>query len=85
MCAFDFNFLNSYLVPLKQFLYFLVAPTLIFEPFYPRTKRINWGYLVSLAIQTISTTFVVYLVSMFSHFDPLFLFSLRAQRLCHFV
>ena len=32
-------------VTIKDFLYFLFAPTLVYEPRYPRTKAIRWKYV----------------------------------------
>ena len=32
-------------VTLKDFAYFLAVPTLVYEPRYPRTRRVRWHYV----------------------------------------
>lgn len=38
-------------VTLRDFCFFLAAPTLVYEPKYPRTTRIRWSYVLTKASQ----------------------------------
>jgi len=49
-------------MPWMHFLYFLIAPTLIYELSYPKVKKINWLYFIGLAVQAWSCFFVIYLI-----------------------
>lgn len=47
---------------LKQFVFFLVAPTLIYEAEYPRTPKIRWTHFANLSAQAFAACFVMYVI-----------------------
>ena len=42
----------------SNFLYFLFAPTLIYRDSYPRTKHINWNFVICRLLEAISMVFI---------------------------
>jgi hypothetical protein len=49
-------------VGLKEYLYFLMAPTLIYETEYPRTTAIRWKHFLLLSLQAFASCFVMYVI-----------------------
>eukprot|EP01122_Echinamoeba_exundans_P010906 TRINITY_DN4188_c0_g3_i1.p1 TRINITY_DN4188_c0_g3~~TRINITY_DN4188_c0_g3_i1.p1 ORF type:complete len:466 (-),score=44.19 TRINITY_DN4188_c0_g3_i1:89-1411(-) len=47
---------------LKEYLYFLMAPTLIYETEYPRTTAIRWKHFLLLSLQAFASCFVMYVI-----------------------
>ncbi|EFA80377.1 membrane bound O-acyl transferase family protein [Heterostelium album PN500] len=57
-------------VSLKHFSFFLVAPTLVYEPYFPRTPSIRWTYVLKETLAFIGTFTVFYL--MLCYCNPLY-------------
>ncbi|XP_044734056.1 sterol O-acyltransferase 1-like [Chrysoperla carnea] len=50
---------NQILPGFSKYLYFLFAPTLIYQDSYPRTKEIRWGFLLWNVFETIMVLFLL--------------------------
>ncbi|KAL0491079.1 diacylglycerol O-acyltransferase [Acrasis kona] len=60
---------HSTLVTLNEFTYFMVAPTMCFFRYYPRTDSIRVGYLVKQALSIIACLSIMYVMCM-QFLDP---------------
>jgi hypothetical protein len=49
-------------VSMRDYLYFLAVPTLVYEPKYPRTTRRRWGYIAKKAAEMLGCCAVMYFV-----------------------
>jgi diacylglycerol O-acyltransferase-1 len=67
----DEHVTHATIVSTKEFLYFLVAPTMCFFRFYPRTERIRVSYLLKQAAQMTFCFSVMYIMCM-QYLDPVF-------------
>lgn len=47
---------------LMAFIYFIVAPTLVYRPVYPRTVRIRWSYLADRTMGIVAMIVMLYLL-----------------------
>jgi len=53
----------------SDYFMYLLHPTLIYAPSYPRTKRINWGYIVRQSLLCLGAFLVLYVLST-EHIGP---------------
>jgi len=63
------NPLPSDIVHMREYLYFMFAPTLCFFRSYPRTKRIRLGYALKECMLFLGSIFMVYIIVM-QYIDP---------------
>ena len=56
------SFLSEYVVNIWTFSYFLFAPTLTYEPSYPRTERINWKNVAEYLVMFLLTALTTYIM-----------------------
>lgn len=50
-------------ISVSNLCYFWWAPTLVYQPVYPRTERIRWGFVAKRAAEAIVLTVVIWLAS----------------------
>lgn len=48
----------------SNILYFWIAPTLVYQPTYPHTERVQWGLVVSLVAEMVVASVALWLMSM---------------------
>ncbi|EGC30005.1 hypothetical protein DICPUDRAFT_42075 [Dictyostelium purpureum] len=54
-------------ISFRHFLYFMVAPTLVFETSFPRTKSIRWTYVLKELIAGAGAFLMFYIVCLYSN------------------
>ncbi|KAG8624383.1 hypothetical protein KVT40_007450 [Elsinoe batatas] len=50
-------------VTLKNLCYFWWAPTLVYQPVYPRTERIRWGFVFKRGVEVVALSVVIWVAS----------------------
>jgi diacylglycerol O-acyltransferase-1 len=50
-------------INLKNLCYFWWAPTLVYQPVYPRTERIRWGFVFRRVLEVLGLSIVIWIAS----------------------
>jgi diacylglycerol O-acyltransferase-1 len=50
-------------INVKNLCYFWWAPTLVYQPVYPRTEKIRWGFVFRRVLETIGLSIVIWIAS----------------------
>lgn len=50
-------------ISISNLLYFWLAPTLVYQPVYPRSENIRWTFLFKRALEIVGTIFVIWFLS----------------------
>lgn len=56
--------LNQKHLSFKHFVFYIAAPTLVYEAKWPKSNKIRWGYAAFLFVQMWASFFIIYLLCM---------------------